>query len=208
MKSSSPLLCLVHFATAHEDQHAPCVTLLDLLLLFYFKSSISPNSQSFIISIVCTLSHFRPRRGFCLSYSKLIPRACREACTEGRLQMLRALYCRCEPAPLPDASSLWFTPSSTFPLHCPGQREVHKGNKQPLGEYGKGKKVKVPPGSTPAMHFTMYVSRDRSRKVEKGSTGGECHHQPYSLKPSLMFNFQKMSCSSTLILKSSLLFVI
>lgn len=74
MMSSSPMLSLVLFATAHANQCALCVTLLYLLMLFYFKSSISPNSRLFIISRLCTLSaphkpHFRPRRGFCLLYT-------------------------------------------------------------------------------------------------------------------------------------------
>lgn len=88
---------------------------------------------------------------------------------EGRLQMLRALHCWCEPAPLPDASYPWLTAPSAFPLHCPGQRRVHKGNRQPLGEYGRGKKVKIPPGSTPAVHFTMYMTSGRSREVRKAA---------------------------------------
>ena len=87
---------------------------------------------------------------------------------EGRLQVLRALHCQwCEPALLPDASPLWLTAPSGFPLHCPGLREVHKGDRQPLGGFDRGERVKIPPGSTPAVHFTMCMSRDRRGEVSK-----------------------------------------
>lgn len=59
------MFCLQLFTTAHADQHALCVTLLDLLVLYYFKLSVSPSSLFFVVSIVHALSaphkpHFRP----------------------------------------------------------------------------------------------------------------------------------------------------
>lgn len=207
------MLCLVLFTTAHADQHALCVTLLDLLTLFYFKFFISPNSQYFILSTVHMLSaphkpHFRPGRVFCLLYTQLISGACREACVEERLKLLRALHCQREPALLPGASPLGLGAPSAFPLRCPGLKDVHKGDRQPLGGIWQQGESKNPSWlyTCSALH-RVHEQRQEGRG-ERGHTGGGCPHQQKSPKPSLTFSFQRIHCSSTLKSKSSLLFVI
>lgn len=166
------MLCLVLFTTAHADQHALCVTLLDLLTLFYFKFFISPNSQYFILSTVHTLSaphkpHFRPRRGFCLLYTQLISGACRESCVEERLKVLRALHCQREPALLPGASPLGLDAPSAFPFTALVWRKCTRGTDSPWGGFDRREKVKTPPGSTPAVHFTVCMSRDGRGEVSE-----------------------------------------
>lgn len=42
-----------------------------------------------------------------------------------------------------------------------------QGDRQPLGGFDRGEKVKMPPGSTPVVHFTMCMSRDRRGEVSK-----------------------------------------
>jgi len=46
---------------------------------------------------------------------------------------------------------------------------VCKGDRQPLGGYDGGEKVKIPLGSTPAVYFTMCVSRDWRGEVSKAA---------------------------------------
>lgn len=86
---------------------------------------------------------------------------------EGRLQVLIALHRWSEPALLTDVSPLWLTAPLAFALHCPGLREVHRGTESLWGDLTEREKVKMPPGSTPVVHFTMCMSRDRRGEVSK-----------------------------------------
>lgn len=167
------------------------------------------HSQFFIIFRVCTFCapHYLildPGEVFvCCTYN--ISKAFREGCMEGRVQMFFGEIFIGD-VDQQDASSLWLSIPPSFPLRCPGLREVQKGTGN--SSVGFDRESKNPSWlyyCAPVVHFTPCMSRHRRGDVDKQL---RCWIS-VSVKlpdPSLMFSFQRMSCSSTLNLKRCLLF--
>lgn len=182
MMSSSLTLCLVLFATAHADQCAFCVTLLDLLMLFYFKSSTSPNSSLssadcahclLLISLILDPGEVFVCCTHNLSSLKLVGKlAWRGGCRCSELQPHSLLMCmnssdRCLSAAV--HCSYAFSPLLPWP------EGSAQGGQRDLETLTGGEKVKIPSDSTPAVYFAMWISRQEDRH-EQGSVHGRCHH--------------------------------
>lgn len=169
------MLCLVLFPTAHADPHALCATPLDLLNTFLLKffshhlilnSLSSPECAYCLLLINITLD---PGAVFvCYTHNlslKLARKfAWRAGCRCSELFIADVNQCRCQ---MPLHCDSHKAPSA-FPLRCPGVREVRKGDRQPLGRFDREEKLKIPPGSIPAVHF-MCMSKDRRGEASKAA---------------------------------------
>lgn len=158
----------------HSSWWSACIALLDLLMLYYLKPPVSPNSQCFIIFRVCTLSaphkpHFRLRRAFLSFVHKTSPKLAGKLAWRGQ--------CRYSDI-FTDARCLFTVTqcSFSFSSSLPWPEKSAKGDRQLFSGIWQSKN----PSWLTVVHFTLCMSTHRRGKVSKKSDGG-CQCQQNSL---------------------------
>lgn len=103
--------------------------------------------------------------------------------------------CRCSELQ-PHSLLMWMNSSDTClsaAVHCsyvfypllPWPEKSAQEGQTDLETLTGGEKVKIPPGSTPAVYFAMCISRQEERR-EQGSTHGRCHHHERTKELAIM----------------------